>query len=54
MVGHSLGDSVGLELQKNQPELKSTTYSALVVDVEFRPNAHTERYNEDLGSYLKV
>ena len=44
MVGDILGGGVALKLQKNHPELTTRTYSAPVVDVAFRPNANTERY----------
>ena len=34
VVGHSLGGSVALELQKHHPELMSRTYGAPVVDLK--------------------
>ena len=34
VVGHSLGGSVALKLQMNDPELKSRTYGAPVLDLK--------------------
>ena len=46
MVGHSLGGSVSLELQKNYPDrkLKSRTYGAPVMDLLGSESENVDRY----------
>ena len=40
-----------MELQNNNPELKSRACSAPIVDVAFRPNANAERYRNSGGPF---
>lgn len=45
VVGHSLGAAVSLELEKNHPHLKSTTYAAPTISVPWKRNT---RYRNQL------
>ena len=44
IVGHSMGSSVALELEKNYPNLKSTTYATPTISTPFE-NSNTRYRN---------